>query len=45
MRNENHEPLPLVGAQLVKLRFCRNGKDSRVTGGNGMQELRRPHER
>ena len=26
-----YEPLPLVGAQLVKLRFCGNGKDSGVT--------------
>ena len=31
MCNEKYEPLPLVGAQLVKLRFCGNGKDSEVT--------------
>ncbi len=31
MRNEQFESLPFVGARLVRLRFCGNGKDSEVT--------------
>ena len=31
MLTEQFESLPLVGARLVKLRFCGNGKDSEVT--------------
>ena len=31
MSNEKFKPLPLAGTQLVKLRFCGNGKDSEVT--------------
>ena len=31
MTRKNLKPLPLAGAQLIKLRFCGNGKDSEVT--------------
>jgi hypothetical protein len=31
MREKNLKSLPLAGAELIKLRFCGNGKDSEVT--------------
>ena len=31
MAGEEFKSLPLIGAQLVRLRFCGNGKDAKVT--------------